>query len=279
MEHLSELISIGFTEYEARVYLELLGDYPGTGYQISKKAGIPRSMVYEALGRLHTRGAVLKSEQNRATLFSPVPPDVLFERYEHEYRTLMHDLRTKLSGIYLSKEEYRLWSISGRNSVLAYAKQMLQESQNEVMILIGDSELLDLTNEILACCQREIPVSVILTGENELSWASSKQASGVFTEPQITRHPPQESEIQELTQTLLLVIDRKDCLIANSDLNSGMMTATKTNNRQIVFIARQFIWMEMFTQRISTQIGQELLEKLSSEDRNILNHKPSNNKE
>ena len=274
MEYLSELISIGFTEYEARVYLELLSKYPATGYQISKNAGIPRSMVYEALGRLHTRGAVLKSEQNRATLFSPVPPDILFERYEHEYRSIMHDLRTKLSSIYLSKEEDRLWTISGRNSVLAYAKQMLQESLNEVMILIGDGDLKNLRNEIIACCNREIPVNVLLTGKDQLNWDLNDQLTGKFIEPQISRHPPQESEIQELTQTLLLVIDGKDCLIANSDRNLGTMTATKTNNRQIVFIARQFIWMEMFTQRISSQIGQELLEKLNSEDRKILNHGP-----
>ena len=33
-------------------HLALLGENPATGYQVSKKAGIPRSMVYEALGRL-----------------------------------------------------------------------------------------------------------------------------------------------------------------------------------------------------------------------------------
>jgi len=37
-----------------------------------------------------------------------------------------------------------------------------------------------------------------------------------------------------------------------------------------VMIARQFIWMEMFTQRINAQLGPELLAKLSPEDRAIL---------
>jgi hypothetical protein len=49
---LNDLNAIGFTEYEAKVYLALLKEHPSTGYQISKMAGIPRSMVYEALGRL-----------------------------------------------------------------------------------------------------------------------------------------------------------------------------------------------------------------------------------
>lgn len=53
---LEQLTALGLTEYEARVYLALLTDHPATGYQISKLAGIPRSMVYEALGRLEARG-------------------------------------------------------------------------------------------------------------------------------------------------------------------------------------------------------------------------------
>jgi sugar-specific transcriptional regulator TrmB len=56
MDLIAELLKIGLTVYEARVYLELLHTSPATGYQLSKNAGIPRSMVYEALGRLTARG-------------------------------------------------------------------------------------------------------------------------------------------------------------------------------------------------------------------------------
>ncbi|MEI2690522.1 MAG: helix-turn-helix domain-containing protein [Anaerolineae bacterium] len=61
MDLLAKLAELGFTEYEAKVYLALLDDYPASGYQISKTAGVPRSMVYEALGRLKLRGAVLET--------------------------------------------------------------------------------------------------------------------------------------------------------------------------------------------------------------------------
>jgi sugar-specific transcriptional regulator TrmB len=174
--------------------------------------------------------------------------------------------------MYHSRDEDRLWTISGRSSVIAYATQMLQDSQDEVMILIGDRDLHDLNQEMLACCKRGVSTSILLTGSEALDLELNDQIDDLCKAPEIARHPPQESEIQELTQTLLLVIDRKDCLIANSDPNSNTMNATKTNNRQIVFIARQFVWMEMFTQRISNQIGQELLENLSLEDRKILKH-------
>jgi predicted transcriptional regulator len=47
------------------------------------------------------------------------------------------------------------------------------------------------------------------------------------------------------------------------------VSATATTNRKIVAITRQFIWMEMFTQRIATRLGDELLDRLPAEDRAV----------
>ncbi|MBN2500501.1 MAG: TrmB family transcriptional regulator, partial [Anaerolineales bacterium] len=97
---LKELTTIGFTEYEAKVYLALLAENPANGYQVSKHSGVPRSMVYEALGRLEARGAVLKKEDRRATLYRPVPPDVLLDHYEEEHQRTLETLRTGLRSVY-----------------------------------------------------------------------------------------------------------------------------------------------------------------------------------
>jgi len=100
MDLLAKLTELGFTEYEAKVYLALLDDYPASGYQISKDAGVPRSMVYEALGRLKQRGAVLETPDERATLYRPLPPDVLLDNHELAQRRLVQELRSGLVGLY-----------------------------------------------------------------------------------------------------------------------------------------------------------------------------------
>ena len=109
----ANLAAIGFTEYEAKVYLALLRDSPTTGYQLSKKAGVPRSMVYEALGRLDVRGAVLKSGEGKAVLYRPLPPDVLLARHEQEQRQLVQSLSSGLRKLYTASDEDLFWSISG----------------------------------------------------------------------------------------------------------------------------------------------------------------------
>jgi Cd2+/Zn2+-exporting ATPase len=47
------------------------------------------------------------------------------------------------------------------------------------------------------------------------------------------------------------------------------MQATVTKNPDLVLIARQFVWMELFTQRIYAKLGPELLSRLDEDDRQI----------
>ncbi|MGE5222049.1 MAG: TrmB family transcriptional regulator, partial [Omnitrophica WOR_2 bacterium] len=206
-------------------------------YQISKKAGIPRSMVYEALGRLDGRGSVLKTIERNTTLYRPVPPTMLLDRTEQEHARLVESLRLSMNAQYNAREEDYVWSITGRESTLAYAAQMIQESQKEVWLVLPDSGLDVLRQELEAACLRGISVNILLTGKGELSCGK------------VARHPAQESELQGLTSLFLLVMDGKKCLIAGMETSERAATvnsATITTNQHLVLIAGQFVWMEFF---------------------------------
>lgn len=254
MDLLAKLGAIGFTEYEAKTYLALLRDYPATGYQISKQAGVPRSMVYEALGRLHGRGAVLETHEGRASLYRPLAPDLLLDQHEKEYQRLMGQLREGLTQIYVGRTEDRVWSIGRRRSVLSYANQMIRQAEIGLHLVLGDVDLELLRGEILAASERGVEVNALLTGEAELACG------------QVARHAPLESELQELTDTLMVVADGQEVLIARTDMETK---ATITRNANLVLIARQFIWMELFAQRIHAQLGAKLLAQLDPKDRAI----------
>ena len=254
MELLSNLLAIGFTEYEAKVYMALLRESPANGYQISKRSGVPRSMVYEALGRLNARGAVLTTGEERTTLYRPLPPDVLLDRYDQEQRHLINDLRDGLRKLHEVSDEAHFWSIKGGNSVLSYTGQMLQRAEKEVLLVLNDQALDALRDDIVAVAKRKLSVGTLLTGEGGLN-------SG-----QVVRHPRRESELQELTDTLVIVTDNNEALIAST---APDWTATITRNRNLVLIARQFVWMELFAQRVYTRLGSRLLAKLNPDDQKI----------
>ena len=54
------LQELGFTQYEAQCYLGLLRQHPLNGSQLSTVSGVPRSMVYQTLGRLEEKAAVVR---------------------------------------------------------------------------------------------------------------------------------------------------------------------------------------------------------------------------
>jgi sugar-specific transcriptional regulator TrmB len=250
-----ELTHIGFTEYEARVYLALLREHPATGYQISKQSGVPRSMAYESLARLASRGAVLKSSSGKTTTYRPLPPDVLLARLQDEHNVRVHKLSEGMERLYVARSQEALWSIDGRGAVMAYATNMIQLAESELMLVLPDRDMRDLEGVLRTAFARGVKVRLVLTGEAEPGFG------------EVVHHPPRESELQELTDSLLVIADRRETLIAGG---VDALNATVTTNPNLVLIARQFIWMELFAQRIYARLGADLLERLESEDRQVL---------
>jgi sugar-specific transcriptional regulator TrmB len=255
MSLLSDLMALGLTEYEAKVYLALLKESPANGYQLSKKTGVPRSMVYEALGRLHARGAVLKSGDERTTIYRPLPPGQLLERYDRQHRQLIDNLEEGLTEIFDSRSEESLWSISGEAAIYSYASQMIQKAKGEIYLVLSDEALEQLQQEILSACDQGISVGALLTGQGELDC------------DQVSHHPPEESEIQGLEHTLVVVVDGQECLITNLERD---MTATVTTSKNLVLITRQFVWMELFAQRVYERLDPAQLDLLDQADKKLL---------
>jgi Cd2+/Zn2+-exporting ATPase len=107
----------------------------------------------------------------------------------------------------------------------------------------------------MTACRRGIQVGALLTGNGELKC------------DQVSYHPPAESELQGLENMLVVVVDGKECLIANLNLD---MVATITTNQNLVLISRQFVWMELFAQRIYERLSPAMLDLLDESDRQIL---------
>jgi HTH-type transcriptional regulator, sugar sensing transcriptional regulator len=255
MNLVEQLAALGLTEYEAKVYLALLSEHPATGYQVSKGAGVPRSMVYEALGRLESRGAVLKSVEEKATLYRPVPPAMLLDRYEREARERAAGLRAELLPLYNQEETGRLWNFSGRKEALSYAAELIGAAGQELMLVLTDADVQALRAPLEEAHARGVGLGVILTGMLP------------FELGQVVRHPKRETELHRMEETLIVVADEREFLIASGHT---ITAATVTTNPNMVLIARQFIWMELFAQRIFARLGDDLLERLAPEDRQVL---------
>jgi sugar-specific transcriptional regulator TrmB len=258
----TKLIQIGFTEYEAKAYLALLKEHPVSGYQVSKNSGVPRSMVYEVLSRLHARGAVLETIEDRATYYRPLAPEVLLAQYEEQLTSLLKDLKPGLTHLYQATQDDRIWSITGESTIITYSQQMLDKAETEVYLVINDTVAETFTPWLDHLASRKVALKILQTGIMRIPVG------------EVSYHPPLESELQGLTDLLMVIVDNREVLISSA---GDEIRATITANPNTILIARQFIWMEFFTQRIYSQIGPDLLERLSPEDRDIFESLAHNN--
>jgi sugar-specific transcriptional regulator TrmB len=249
------LLDLGFTEYEAKTYFTLLKVNPATGYQISKEAGIPRSMVYEALGRLLNRGAILALPQGDTTRYAPVPVNALLDSLRHTYEDALDRALESLSKYEKPVPSEQVWNIEGREAILSCARELIRDSKDEVALSVSDETLLALLPELRTAHDRGVRIRILICGEAEIEFG------------QVVRHPQAESALQQIEDNIVVVADGAHALVGGVGSDD---TAVWTGNRHLVFISMQYIWQEMFTQKVSERLGKDLICELTPEERKAI---------
>ena len=104
---------LGFTEYEAKAYLALLDESPLSGYKVAQGSGVPRSKIYEVLGGLVRRGAVLVNH-GEPVQYAPLPPKELISRRRREMEDSLTAAEDSLEQ-YAQNQDSRdvIWDING----------------------------------------------------------------------------------------------------------------------------------------------------------------------
>ena len=250
-----KLVRIGFSEYEAKAYMALLQKSPATGYQLSKLSGVPRSMIYEVLGKLTSRGAAMSMRGEGTTKYAPVPADELLDSARREHDELITSLRDDLAGLPAESDLEYVWNIEGHSNVMAKAKEMIAQAKRCVYLALVSVTFPALRPVLEEAVGRGVRVVLYTTGELELPGARVAVA--------------QASE-QTLGQArglgLMLVIDGQEVLIGE------WLTATQargcwTSSPLLVFIAEHHLRTDLYLPRILALLGDQALELIQDEDR------------
>lgn len=88
MNYIQNLIELGLTLNEARIYYALIKIKRGSIDEISKSADIHRRNVYDTLERLQQKGLITQVVSSKTLLFSPVDPEKLNEIVESQQKSL-----------------------------------------------------------------------------------------------------------------------------------------------------------------------------------------------
>jgi predicted transcriptional regulator len=157
----SRLEALGFSEYEARAYVELLKRGPLTGYQLAKASGIPRPNVYPVLDRLQERGAVSRIELNEVRQYVALPADEMLNRLGREAESRLAGARDAMESVDAAPEVAQVWNLQGYGVMLGRAREMRESAETRLRIGLWSSEARELATEIAAAESRGVAVTTL----------------------------------------------------------------------------------------------------------------------
>jgi sugar-specific transcriptional regulator TrmB len=255
---IEKLIALGFSEYEAKAYVALLRENPVTGYQLSKLSGVPRSMIYEVVGKLIARGAAMSLRQEGVVRYAPVPPEEFLDQLHREHEALITALQRDLAPPYPPPPDLEyVWNIEGRENILAKAEEMVRQAGREIYLSLTPATFPQLRPALLEAIRRGIRVVVYSPEPLDLPGGQVVIA-------------PVSEEAQERVEGLwlILVIDQKEVLIGEQ-LGALQARASWTSSPLLVFIAEHHLRTDPYLPRILVCLGDRAGEIIREEDREL----------
>jgi sugar-specific transcriptional regulator TrmB len=254
---IDSLVKLGFSEYEAKAYVALLRESPVTGYQLSKTSGVPRSMIYEVLGKLTARGAAMTLRKGGATKYAPVPVEEFLDQLQREHEELTTSLKDDLATLASPTDLEYVWNIEGHENIMAKAREMIGQAKSRICLALLPVTFSTLQPVLEEAIGRGVRVVLYTTSTFDLPGGRV-----------IVAHVSEETLGQARGLGLVLVIDGEEVLIGEW-LTATQARASWTGSPLFVFIAEHHLRTDLYLPQILALLGDRALDIIQEEDREL----------
>ena len=254
---LTKLTQLGFSGYEAKAYLALLKDNPASGYQIAKQSGVPRSMVYEVIGKLNTRGALLTYRVDGVVKYAPAPPDEFLDNIHREHEALITSLQDDLNAFAVASDPDYIWNLEGNDNILTKATEMIHQASGRLYLAITPSMFPMLQEQLESAAARGVHIAIYTTAPLDITCCRV-----------IVAHVSEETLEHSHGLALILVVDGAEVLIGEW-LSGNNAHASWTSNPLMVFIAEHHLRTDLYLPQLLACLGDDALDLIAEEDREL----------
>jgi HTH-type transcriptional regulator, sugar sensing transcriptional regulator len=164
---LARLKDAGLSGYEAKAYLALLAaGEPMNGYEVAKASGVPRSTVYETLGKLVARGDAFEVKTDAAAVsYVPLPSDALIGRLRRQSNETIVGLEATLPSIGKALAARVMQHLSGRAEVTTRAVDVIESARRTLWLSIWPQEAPEYVTAVEAADARGVDTFTIAYGD------------------------------------------------------------------------------------------------------------------
>jgi sugar-specific transcriptional regulator TrmB len=252
-----KLVKIGFSEYEAKAYVALLRESPVTGYQLSKLSGVPRSMIYEVVGKLTARGAAMTLRTGGSTKYAPIPAAEFLDQLHREYEELIDSLKDDLTAFASAPNLDHVWNIEGHENIMAKAMEMIDQAKSRVYLAILPATFPTLQPTLEEAIERGVRVVIYTTTDLDVPGAQV-----------VVARVTEQTLGQARGLGLILVIDGEEVLVGEW-LTATEARASWTSSPLLVFIAEHHLRTDLYLPQVLALLGDRALEVIQKEDQDL----------
>jgi HTH-type transcriptional regulator, sugar sensing transcriptional regulator len=254
---IDELQKLGMSGYEAKAYVALVAaGTPLNGYEVAKRSGVPRSTVYETLGKLVGRGAAYEVRAGEASVgYISLPPTALLDRMRREFDQSIDALRSALPEVASPPQVRLVHNLADRASLLARAEDVVVAARTDLFLSGWPQEIIPLKPLVRRAHDEGVDVSVVSFGEDPEPIGNT--IAHKFSKPEVV--------LENLGCRLLVVsADREQAVIGG--VVNGDAWGVYTDDPAVVLVAVEYVRHDIAMHLIAEKFDLEDFEQFWTSD-------------
>lgn len=245
---LADLRRIGFTDYEGRIYVELMRQgTPETAYELSKNTGVPRPNAYNALESLAQRGAVLAVSESPAR-YAAAPPEELLGSIARQTTALCDEIGTRLSKLAAPPDDQLVWTFSDDRAIHNKIDGLIEGAHDILMIKAPDDILARHIDALTAAGARGLEMLIVVFGPDAARFTFGPRCRTYIHEGNGVR-------MGSTDNLFTIAADHEEMVTARI---SEEAHAVHTRNKPIVNMAESLIRHDYYMAEIFMRFGAEI---------------------
>lgn len=244
---LADLRRLGFTDYEGRIYVQLLRQSPATAYEVSKSTGVPRPNTYNALETLAQRGAVLPVSES-PTRFVAAPAVKLLESIARQTSNLCTSVTAKLEALAMPLDDQHVWTVAGDEAVHDKVDALIRASTEMLMIKAADDILRQHIPALRLAGERGVEMLIVLFGFDADEFRFGERC-------RVYIHEANGVRMGSTDNLFTIAADHNEMVTATIAQEA---IAVHTRNRPIVNMAESLIRHDYYMAEIFARFGGEI---------------------
>ena len=256
---LNLLHKTGLTEAEAKVYLALLKNGSGSGYEASKQAGVPRSKIYNMLESLVTKGFVFYTEAESGNRYAAVPMEEISERLLRETKETLDELTEELQEYAGTTDLEHIWHIREYGNVFAKCREVIKRTKKELLVQIWDEDLGQIETELEELENRGVRVGMV--------YFSEKDRALPFRN--FCRHGMLTDKREEMGGRFVTLVSDLEEAVFGQIVEEHTAEVIWTKSRPMVAMAAECVRHDFYFYRSAGVLKEEMQEKLGDDFREV----------